>query len=338
MIAVDGFTPLVLLPLASLPWLARTLRRSGHPRLDSLPDDPLSRIISLGLRAAGAVAFAALSLGLAGLHLPGGHVERLGTGANIALVIDRSSSMDYSFADSAGGDQESKAQVARRLLTSFVARRPHDRLGVALFSTSPILAVPLTDRREVVKAAIAAIDEPGLSQTNVGRGLAMGFDMLGRDEATASRAVLLVSDGAAVIAPEVQQLLTTEAARNRVSLYWLYIRSAGSPSIFDPPSPGQVDSPVLRPERHLHLFLQRLGVPYRAFEAESPEAVEDAIAEIDRLESRPILYREATPRRDLATWCWGLAAMLLGLLAAARLASRPFAPGQAIAPAVKAQP
>lgn len=325
MIALDAPWALLLLPLAALPWIARLLRRSGHPRIDTLPADPLSRAVSFGLRAAGSLAFIALILGLAGLHRPGGAIERLGTGAHIALVVDRSSSMDYGFAGRAvAGAQESKSAVAKRLLSAFVARRPHDRLGVALFSTAPVLATPLTDNQDAVLAAIAAIDEPGLSQTNVGRGLAMGFDMLEGGDATASRAVLLVSDGAAVIAPDVQQILTAEAARNRVSIYWLYIRSTGSPGIFEPPAADKPDTPVLNPERHLHLFLQRLGAPYRAFEAESPEAVEDAIAEIDRLEARPILYRDALPRRDLTAWCWGVAAALLAVMAAARRASRPF--------------
>lgn len=332
MIALDAPLALLLAPLALLPWRARLLRRSGHPRIDALPADPLSRALSIGLRAAGSVAFLGLVLGLAGLHRPGGFVERVGTGAHVALVIDRSSSMDNSFLDRAPtAEQESKGAAAKRLLSAFVARRPHDRMGVALFSTSPILAVPLTDRRAAVLAAVAAVDEPGLSQTNVGRGLALGFDMLVGGEAGASRALLLVSDGAGVIAPEVQQVLRAEAARERVSLYWLYLRSAGSKGIFEPPASDEVDTPVLRPERHLHIFLQSLGVPYRAFEAESPEAVEQAIAEIDRLETRPILYREALPRRDLASWCWGVASVCLGLLAAARLASRPFTRPRAVA-------
>ncbi|SEA96622.1 vWA domain-containing protein [Rubrimonas cliftonensis] len=326
MIGFDHPAALALAALAALPFLRPLLRRPPFPALALLPRDPASRALSWALRGAGALAFALLALGLAGPHLPGGHVERVGVGASLVLLIDRSSSMDNSFAGRApGGGEESKSAAARRILLDFIDRRGDDRIGVAEFSTAPLMALPMTDSRNAVRAAVAAIDEPGLSQTDVGRGLAMALGMLDAASETGSRAVLLVSDGAAVIAPEVQETLRAEAARRATNIYWLYLRTEGAKGIFEPPAPGEIDSPQLRPERHLHLFLQRLGAPYRAFEAEDAAAVERAVAEIDRLEARPILTRAATPRRDLAPWCWGVAALCAALLALARLAERPFA-------------
>jgi mxaC protein len=85
--------------------------------------------------------------------------------------------------------------------------------------------------------------------------------------------------------------------------------------------PGE-DTPQAMPERHLNLFLASLGVPYRAFEAGSPQAVADAIAEINRQESQPIPYLERIPRRDLTRLCYGLAAAACALQLAVRLAER----------------
>ena len=233
--------------------------------------------------------------------------------------------MDNTFAGGRSDEgSESKAAAARRLLVDFVAQRPHDRIAVVGFSTSPMLFLPMTDHRDAVRAAVNGIDEPGLSQTDVGRGLAMALSQFEDTPATASRAIMLVSDGAAVIAPKVQAILRAEATRKTVSIYWLYLRSDRAKGIFEPVAPGEMDTPQLRPERHLHLFLGELGVPYRAFEAENVEAVADAIAEIDKLEARPLAYEERLPRRDLAPLAFAGAAAALLVLVLARLAERPF--------------
>lgn len=319
---VDRPLVLALLVLALLPLLATVFRRRGIPAASLVPDDPLSRAVSVALRLAGCLAIAALVLGLAGLHRREQSVEREGTGAHLVLLLDRSSSMDNSFADRAPtGDQESKSAAAKRLLAQFVARRPHDRIAVAAFSTSPMPVLPLTDHHEVVDAAIDAIDRPGLAFTDVGRGLALAFSSFAADTDEASRAVLLVSDGAALIDRRVQETLRDAVARTPVHLYWLFLRSRGSPGIHDKPASGE-DTPQSNPERHLHLFLESLGVPYRAFEATSPQAVAEAITEIDRQETRPIRYVERIPRRDYARPAYGLAGVAVALLFAAKLAER----------------
>lgn len=319
---------LLLLALALLPLTALPLRGAALPAVALVPRDRLSGAVSIGIKLAGTLAIAALVLGLAGLNLKARAVERVGSGANLILLIDRSASMDNTFADRApGAGEESKSAAAKRLLTEFLGRRPRDRIGIAAFSTSPIPVLPLTDHHDAVAAAVAAIDRPGLALTDVGRGLALALDSFDAAAAAGgSRAVLLVSDGAAVIDPRVQAALRDSLKRSPVRLYWLFLRTIGSPGIFDRPrTPGE-DTPQAMPERHLNLFLASLGVPYRAFEAGSPEAVADAIAEIDRQESQPITYLERIPRRDLARLCYAIAAAACALLVAARLAERGLGP------------
>jgi mxaC protein len=155
--------------------------------------------------------------------------------------------------------------------------------------------------------------------------------MVEESAAQASRAVVLVSDGAAVIDRKVQLALRDSAVRNPVNLYWLFLRTKGSNGIFEPPPPGEPDTPQTNPERHLHLFLSTLGIPYHAFEATSPQAVEQAIAEINKQELQPLNYFERIPRRDRSDVAYGIAAGAVLLLVLAKLAERGMAekPAQA---------
>jgi mxaC protein len=123
---------LVLLPLALLPVIFAVQRPQGYPSLDAVESDALSRAVDVGLHFSGLIAIAALVAALAGIHLKGQTIERVGEGANVVLLLDRSSSMDDTFAGRPPGEGEaSKSAAARRLLREFIARRPHDRFGVA---------------------------------------------------------------------------------------------------------------------------------------------------------------------------------------------------------------
>lgn len=329
-LGVEHPAVLWFLALAALPLFAGIFRRQGLPSLLPVPGDVLSAMVVAALRSLGVVAIAGTVLGLSGLHRREHSVPREGFGTHLVLLLDRSASMNDTFAGRVPGraretEEESKSAAAKRLLTEFVAGRPHDRIAVAAFSTSPLLVLPMTDRIEAVEAAIAAIDRPGLAYTDVGRGLALAMSLF--DDATlgTSRALLLVSDGAAVIDHRVQDALRDLIRRLPVHLYWLYLRSAGSPGILEPSGGQSERTPQADPERHLHVFLASLGVPYRAFEATSPGAVKDAVAEIDRLETRPLRYLEQVPRRDVSRHAYGVAGAATGLLLLAKLLERDLA-------------
>lgn len=316
-------TPAVLLlaPLALLPLLFVMQRRQGYPSLAGVDSDPLSAGVDLALRLLGMLAIAGLILGIGGLQRKGQTVERVGEGAHIVLLLDRSRSMDDTFAGRPPSeDEDSKSDAARHLLRKFVAERPHDRFGVAAFSTMPMHVLPLTDHKEAVMGAVDAITRPGLAYTNVGLGLAMALSMHEADPTAASRAILLVSDGAAVIDRRVQERLRAAFTKRPLNLYWLYLRTEGSPGIFDEPKPDVPDTPFALPERHLNKFFDSLDIPYRAFEAENPQAVADAIAEIDKLERNPIRYEERIPAQDLSGLAYAIAAVALLLLLLAKLA------------------
>ncbi len=315
---------LLLLPLALIPFWFDVLTRQPFPSFEGMEVDNLSRAIEIGLRIVGATAIAALIVGMAGIALRQRTVDRFGQGAHIALLIDRSSSMDETFAgEEPNGGTESKSHAAKVRLKQFVEKREHDQFGVGVFSTAPIRVVPITDSKPTVLAAIDAIERKALEYTDVGRGLALSLSMMDEDKSQASRAIILVSDGAAVIAMKVQEILRREFARRPLHLYWLYLRTKGSNGIFGPPPPDTEDTAEALPERHLNIFFQSLHIPYKAFEAESPQAVQAAIAEIGRLEQTPTVYEERIPQYDLSRWAYTLATIALLALVASKICERP---------------
>lgn len=322
---------LLLAPLGVLPMVRSAFRSVGYASLAGAPRDRVSVAIDVLVKGAAVAAVLAIVLALGGVHRKGDLIERTGTGARIVLLIDRSSSMNEGFAARGPAErEEAKSAVAKRLIVDFIDRRPSDRIGVAMFSTQPMQVLPLTDHHDVVKAAVAAIDRPGLTMTNVGLGLALAISMLGesnaQNETGRGGAVVLVSDGASVVSPQIQETLRQMAARSSFNLYWLFLRSEGSLGIFAVPRSDPPDSPFTNPERHLHLFLATLGVPYRAFEADSARAVEEAVNEIDHQERRPIRYTERAARRDLRARAYGIALAGVLLLMLAKSAERqPYA-------------
>lgn len=319
---------LILAPLALLPLWRSPLAETGYAWNALLPGDAGSRWLDWALRLAGVLAFAGLILGLAGLFRREFTVERVGQGSHLVLLLDRSRSMDDSFAGRAPtGGEESKSAAAVRLLGNFLDGRPHDRIGVAAFSTSPLFVLPLTDDREAVAAAIRAARLPGLAQTHIAKGLTLALSYFDGGEAAGSRAVLLVSDGAAVVDPPSEALLRRGFLERGVRLYWIFLRTAGSPGLFETPGLAD-DTPAARPERHLHLFFERLGIPYRAYEAETAEGMRRAMADIGRLENLPMRYTETRPRRDLRGPCFLLAAAALALLAFAKWMEFPPCPSE----------
>lgn len=308
---------LLALPLALLPLLRTPIQSLPHPFLQLLPTDPLGTLLNRILRVAAVAGIVALVLGLADLSRGERVVERVGTGAEIVILLDRSRSMDQGFGRTTGSEQllmtqgESKNGAARRVLTEFVASRPNDAIGLLNFSTRPIHVLPLTNRHEVVQAAIEAAGlGRGLAETDIGLAMIDGLRYFDDRPYTGSRVLVLVSDGGAQL-DEVTQVKITEAARkHRVSLYWIYLRGRGSPGLKAETGGGDGQRDAV-PEYFLDRFFSELGVPYRAYEAEDPQQLKAAISDIDRLQRLPTRTPEVIPKQSLASITFGLALLLL---------------------------
>lgn len=301
--------------LAAVPLLRTGQKTLGYSSIAMLPHDGLSSAIDRLLRLGAALAVACLAAGIAGPHLREQWVEKIGTGAHVVLLIDRSSSMNENFSGHylGGAARESKGSIAARMLAEFVSRRRDDLFALVAFSAAPVYVLPLTQDRQAVQAAIASLGKRGHGVTNIAPGLAMALDYFSGQPLTGARIILLVSDGAARMEAETGDYIRQLFQDNRAALYWIYLRNPRSGSLASPPeNPNESTTP----EYFLHRYFQSLGVPYRAYEAESPEAVQRAIQDVEKLENQPLKYREKLPRQDLSGYCYGAAlACLLILLA-----------------------
>jgi mxaC protein len=319
-----------LLLLAPLPILVSALRKAAFPSLDAVPKDAASTFLGFTLKVSAIIAIAAAVIALARPYRLAQSVKLLATGAHVVIVMDRSLSMDFTLDDDeAQGNSLSKTQIADRMLMDFVDRSPHDQFGVVAFSSAPVFVLPITGHRDAVKAALTALLRLGIEGTNVGLGLELATRMIAQDPNATSPAILFASDGeyggAGFFSVSVQESLREAFRTENAHLYWLFLRAhAGNEDVFDPPPHGQEDSPSTKPERHMDLFFKSLGVTYRVFWSDSPRAIQDAVAEIDRLETRPVTYFEQIPRKDVTPYAYSTAAAASLLLVMAKLAETGF--------------
>ena len=307
-----------LLPLAVLPLLLQRAHAKHYSWVDMLPKDPLSDLIGLILKILAVLTLVFIILGLAAPHTTETKVERIGVGAQIALVLDRSASMDDPFSGTtvATGNTtvgETKSVAAARLITEFVKSRQQDMFGMITFSNSAMYVLPLSENKKAVIAAVQATGGNALFQTNIGSGLTSSAALFDKIADSGSRAVILLSDGAGRVDADTQQKIKDWFDRLHISLYWIVLRQPGGLSIFDPNFKPVEDQP-LPPEIELHEYFKTLKTPFKAYEAEDPKSLQLAMNDINNREKKPIKYFEKIPGHDYSNVCFIIAALMIALL------------------------
>ncbi len=306
-----------LLPLAIFPWLSRnqekTIAWSAF-----VPVDPLSTVIGISFKVLASLAIALLVLALAQPYIPEKKIEKVGRGAEIVLLLDRSRSMDDAFAvkDQAAlhsaNSRNSKRRVAKKYLKTFVNKRPDDRFGFVLFSARAIDLLPLTYSKEAILATIEANAlGKGLSETNMATALIKAAEMFKGQKYRGARIVLLVSDGGQELNETQKQQIAHLYAQQKLAIYWIYMRSVKGMTLEGSEGENWLWSDS--PERKLHQFFKSLDVPYHVFEVESLKTFSQAIDEIDRQQYQALVVEETLPReaRDRVFYAWALAAIMM---------------------------
>jgi len=200
---------------------------------------------------------------------------------------------------------EQKAKVARALLSKFVAERPDDRFALMFFSSSPIHVVPFTQHDDVVQAAITAAGiGRGMPNTDIGAALLAAIDEFDRRTYTGSRIILLVSDGGAILNTAMRRQIQAGMTKNRIALNWLYLRSVNGADFTAPEGKS-----AATPEFALHRFFQTLHTPYRAYQAQTPEDIANAVADVGKQQNFPLDFLEQIPRQDYSRHCLTAAAL-----------------------------
>jgi len=157
-----------------------------------------------------------------------------------------------------------------------------------------------------------------LGDTDIGRGILGAIRTFDKQPYRGSRVIMLASDGGGHIDEDVQREIATRLKQARITLYWLYIRSFGAPSLLAESSLLATDTADVVAEQSLHRFFSTMGSPYRAFQADSPTALQEAIDQVGSLENAPLEYAEVRPRREFELLFFGVALIAVLLLVAAR--------------------
>jgi len=308
-----------LLPLAFIPLLFKEASLQYYSWNEMLPKDNLSKIIALILKFIATLILIFIIIGLSAPHTRQQEIEKIGIGAQIGLVLDRSASMDDPFA---GNDQskvgEMKSAAAARLITDFVQSRANDMIGMVSFSNSAMYVLPLTDNKNAIVSAVRATAGNALFQTNIGSGLTTGAELFNKVPDSGSRAMILLSDGAGRIDAATQEKIKDWFGRFKISLYWIVLRQPGGISIFNTSFKAR-DDEALPPQIELNEFFKTLNSPFQAYEAEDPKTLQKAIEDINQKEKKPIKYFEKIPGQDYSTHCFVAAILMMIVLLSLKL-------------------
>lgn len=299
-------SPLILLlsPLALLPWFVFNSEKTVV--WDAfLPHDPLSTVIDHAIKTLASAVILSLIVTVSGPCIPEFTKERLSSGAEFVILLDRSRSMDEPFAVTDSAQKvsrdlrKSKRSAAIKHLQAFVELRPDERWGFVMFSNKVMPLLPLTENKAAVLATILASGlGKGMSETNLAQSLLQAADYFDGEKYRGSRVVLLVSDGGETFSEDEKTEIRQTFQNNRLSLYWIYLKSVDDFAL-----EKTSDEPVFwneRPERKLHTIFSTMNVPYQVFEADNDAEFFDAFIEINQHQSDSIIVNELQPKEPKA--------------------------------------
>ncbi len=296
---------LALLPIALLLlWRGRSRHGRERGRVPALPLGTSGLKPSLAQRLSWVppvlqgLAIAGVSLALA--RPVRADVQRTTTseGVDIALVVDRSSSMKYQDLD----PEKDRLEVVKEVVGDFALRRMTDTVGAAdnigliTFAQFPQLLCPFTLDAGALRGfldGIQMVRHEAEDGTAIGRGLAKAVALLEKSDAK-SKVVVLLTDGENNVA-DIEPL---EAARLASELgVRVYTVMAGrfvyQEDIFGRiyPTERAIDSSELEEIARL--------TGGRFFRARDRQSLERVYAEIETLERTPRSERRTTETFDL---------------------------------------
>lgn len=158
--------------------------------------------------------------------------SRTASGIDIMVTLDISQSMDtqdFFSSDPRFRRAERRIDVARQVLSNFIAARPDDRIGIVTFSGRPYTVAPLTLDHEILKLKISEIvlvsgrySEGG---TAIGSAINAASIRLDNQKKTKSKIMVLLTDGASNSGKMSPQQAAELAATLGIKIYTIAIGS-----------------------------------------------------------------------------------------------------------------
>jgi Ca-activated chloride channel family protein len=184
-----------------------------------------------------------------------------------------------------------RLEVAKRVATEFVDKRPYDRIGLSIFSGEAFTQCPLTTDHRVLRSFLAELNVNmfDVQGTAIGMGLASAVNRL-KDSEAQSKVVILLTDGdnnAGYIPPATAADLAKEF---NIRVYTIGVGSDGYARIpFRYNNRGDIVYRNVRVEINEELLVQiaeMTGGQY--YRAKSEETLERIYEQIDRMEKTTV--------------------------------------------------
>jgi mxaC protein len=286
---------LLLLPLSILPFFVSVSDRFLISNIKIFHQDNFSKKINLITKIIMSLIIIISIFVLANPWTNSSTITQVGKGAQLVFVIDRSVSMAKPFIGDDDNKSEIKSLATRRILKSFIENRQLDMIGIVGFSNSALYGSKITKNRDYTYAAIDAATRSSVNQTNIGSGISSGLFMFSEIETTGSQALILLSDGAGKISNRVKKRISKILSEKKINLYWIIIKEPNDVSLFSGNTYLEGREPTVV---KLDLFFQSLNTEYKAYEAENPDALSNAIKDIDTKEKNPIKIEKDIPGKN----------------------------------------
>ncbi len=302
--ALEFYKPLLLLllPLALLPLIPNRRDELAFPWINWLPVDATGQRLHWLWKGLAALTICLLVVAIAGPKSSESVIERIGRGAEISILLDRSASMDGEVRRPILRDyqtnqvQQTKNDLAREALGWLLQQRPENRYALTLFNVVPMRIAEFTDDTTFLQAGLdATAIGRGPKETNMGIALLAAIDAFKQRPYTGSRALLLVSDGGARLDEATRKLIQAGLQRHQISLYFIYVQSGINAPDFQLVG---TDTSTHSEEVALHVFFKNLGSKYQVFQADDVVSMGEAVATIDDQENLPLTYYEKIPGID----------------------------------------
>jgi Ca-activated chloride channel family protein len=262
-------------------------QRFLHPLIHLLPAAATTRHASLWHTLLVGLVFVLLVLSLAepvrlGTRLPDPPRER-----DIVFLVDASVSMnlrDYVL----NGQRIDRMSLLKAVLDRFVQQLPGERMAIVVFGDSAYTLVPLTRDHELLRRQLARIETTVAGRFNaIGDAIALGVKQA--EAQPKRRRVLVLLTDADQPTGAIEPRAAAELARAAgLPLYTVAIGASGAEAA-EQRNAGLIYQPV--DTALLASLAQRTGA--RSYQAGDTHALQQAIADISRLESN---VRKLPPR------------------------------------------
>jgi len=219
-------------------------------------------------------------------------------GLDIIIALDLSGSM-------MGEDfqPDNRLEVAKKVVSDFVGKRPNDRIGLVIFAADAYLQSPLTADHEIIKDILAELDFDSVEEdgTAIGDALALSASRMMESKAK-GKMILLITDGMnnrGEIDPETAAKTCADLS---IKVYTVGIGRDGRVPISNPAGSMFPKQYMINQfnEESLRKTAETTGGAY--FRAESTGVFTASMEQIDKLEKSEIDMKVYHEFDDRSKW------------------------------------